>query len=61
LHNNARVELIGTVKDAVVEHNTIENADVGIHVEATVAGALVRSNQFVNVRQPLSDPKTQEP
>ncbi|MEI7837952.1 MAG: glycosyl hydrolase family 28-related protein, partial [Planctomycetota bacterium] len=54
LHNNARVELIGTVQDALVEGNTVENANVGIHVDATVKGALVRANTFVNVRRPIS-------
>ncbi len=53
LHNNARVELIGTVQDAVVEHNTIENSDVGINLESLVTGALLRENKFVNVLQPL--------
>ena len=53
LHNNARIELTGTVQDVVVERNTIENARVGLKVDKTVAGALVRENTFVNVRQPL--------
>ncbi|MCY2928355.1 MAG: glycosyl hydrolase family 28-related protein [Planctomycetota bacterium] len=52
LHNNARIDLTGSVTDAVVEHNTVENADVGVHVEPTVSGAVVRENKFVNVRQP---------
>ncbi len=60
LHNNSRVALIGTVRDAVVEHNTIENADVGVHVDATVTGALLRANKFVNVLQPLSRPEIQK-
>ena len=54
LHSNARIELTGTVKDVVVEHNTIENARVGMKVEKTVAGALVRENKFVNVHQPFA-------
>ena len=52
LHNNSRIELTGAVKDVVVEHNLIENSDVGISVETAVAGALVRENKFVNVCQP---------
>jgi len=54
LHSNARIELTGTVKDVVVEHNTIENASIGMKVEKTVAGALVRENKFVNVHQPFA-------
>ncbi|MCY2928537.1 MAG: glycosyl hydrolase family 28-related protein [Planctomycetota bacterium] len=54
LHNNACVELIGTVQDALVEGNLIENANVGVNVEASVTGALVRANTFVNVRRPSS-------
>jgi len=53
LHSNCRIELIGTVKDVVVEHNLIENSDVGINVESMVLGALLRENKFVNVDQPL--------
>jgi hexosaminidase len=53
LHNGARVELIGSVRDAVVEHNTIEHTSVGIKVETTVAGVLLRENAFRNVRRPL--------
>jgi hypothetical protein len=60
LHNNARVALIGAVTDAVVEGNTVENADVGVHVDSTVNGAVVRENKFVNVRQPFSNPKSQK-
>lgn len=56
LHNNARIELIGTVQDAVVERNTVEHSDVGVSVETGVAGALVRSNEFLNVDQPLLRP-----
>lgn len=53
LHNNSRIDLIGFVKDVVVEHNTIENARVGISVESSVSGELLRENKFVNVRQHL--------
>jgi nitrous oxidase accessory protein NosD len=37
------------VTDAVVEQNTVENADVGVEVESSVKGSLVRDNKFVNV------------
>jgi hypothetical protein len=57
LHNNSRVQLLGLVTDAVVEGNTVENSDVGVHVDATVHGAVVRENKFENVHQPLSIPE----
>lgn len=60
LRNNARIELIGSVRDAVVEHNTVENADVGVHVDTTVTGAVVRANNFVNVGRPFSNPEIQK-
>jgi hypothetical protein len=53
LHNNACIELTGGVSDVVVEHNLIENADVGIRVEPSVTGGVVRGNTFVNVDDPL--------
>ena len=56
LHNNARVQLLGQVTDAVVEHNTVKNSDVGVYVEASVGGALVRENTFENVLRPLPEP-----
>ena len=46
-------ELTGAVTDAVVEHNTVENADIGINVESSVAGAVVRENKMINVDVPL--------
>jgi hypothetical protein len=53
LHSNSRIDLMGTVKDVVVEHNTIENSDVGINLQSLVTGAILRENKFVNVDQPL--------
>jgi Pectate lyase superfamily protein len=53
LHNNSCIELIGAVCDAVVEHNTVENANVGINVETKVTGAVLRENRFVNVEWAL--------
>lgn len=53
LHNNSCIELLGSVTDVVVEHNTVENADVGINVEATVAGAVIRENKIINVDKPM--------
>ncbi|MCY2928538.1 MAG: glycosyl hydrolase family 28-related protein [Planctomycetota bacterium] len=53
LHNNGHVDLLGTVKDVVVEHNRIENSDVGINIETMVAGALLRENTFLDVDQPV--------
>lgn len=57
LFNNSRIDLIGTVQDVVVEHDTIENARAGIRVEKPVAGVRMRSNAFLNVAQPLQRPE----
>jgi Pectate lyase superfamily protein len=53
LHNNSCIELTGSVTDAVVENNTVENADVGINVEPSVAGAILRGNKMINVNKPM--------
>ena len=53
LHNNSCIELTGAVTDAVVENNTVENADVGINVEASVVGAVLRGNKMINVDKPM--------
>ena len=57
LHNNSCIELTGSVRDAVVEHNTVENAAVGINVEPSVSGAVLRENRIENVDQPLIQPE----
>ncbi|NOZ21245.1 MAG: hypothetical protein GXP25_09155 [Planctomycetes bacterium] len=58
LHNNAKIWIRGgnkadapCVKDVIIENNTIENADVGIEIDAGCAGVLLRGNQFKNVTQ----------
>lgn len=61
LHNNAEIRLIGVSKqhpglrDAVAEHNVIENADRGIYVDDGCVGVLLRENQFVNVIDEMVD------
>ena len=52
LHNNARIEVGGFCEDVVIEHNSIENSDVGISVEKTAKGVLFRENSFLNVTTP---------
>ena len=56
LHSIARLALLAALKDAIVEQNTVENADVGMWVDGKVEGALARDNRFVNVRQPYAGP-----
>ncbi len=60
LHNNACIELVGRIADAVVEHNTVENASIGINVETTVAGELLRENTIENVDQPMVRPEKKQ-
>ncbi|MCK5803325.1 MAG: hypothetical protein KAI66_10855 [Lentisphaeria bacterium] len=63
LHNNALIRVLGVseehpgVRDIVIEHNTVENADVGIHVDAGCVGVLQRGNVFKNVVQKQYDPE----
>jgi len=52
LHNNARIEVGGFCEDVVIEHNSVENRDVGISVEETAKGVLLRENRFLNVTTP---------
>ena len=54
LHNNSCIELVGKLSDAVVEHKTVENAAVGINVETTVSGVVLRENRIENVDEPLT-------
>lgn len=60
LQNNAHLELRGTLSDAVVENNTVENADLGLRVEEKVKWAVIRANRFVNVRKPYEGPHPSE-
>jgi len=59
LHNNAEIRLLGVsaecpgLRDAVVEHNVIANADQGIYVDDGCVGVLIRENSFENVSKEL--------
>ncbi|MBM4085678.1 MAG: hypothetical protein FJ272_12890, partial [Planctomycetes bacterium] len=60
LLNNARIHLGGSqndlpsMRDAVVENNTIADSDEGVRLDRATASVFVRGNRFTNVRQPLS-------
>ena len=62
LHNNAVIRLRGVsrerpgVRDAVVEHNVVENANTGLYVDDGCVGVVVRKNKFVNVDRERFDP-----
>ena len=60
LDNNARLHVGGcsndnpSVSDAVLEFNTIRNADEAIRLDRAVRGILVRANTIENVRDPIT-------
>jgi len=61
LFNNACIRLQGIkrdapgVRDVVVEHNTVENAAVGLYVDGGCVGVLARKNTFQKVDAPQYD------
>ncbi len=63
LRNNAMIRLIGVnperpgLRDAVVEHNVVENANTGIYVDKGCVGVFERKNTFVNVVRERYDPE----
>ena len=65
LHDNAGIRLIGVnrerpgLRDAVVEHNTVENAALGLSVDAGCVGVVERGNVFRNVATDRFDPEAQ--
>lgn len=62
LRNNARIWLDGRsdehpgLRDVVVEHNRVENTDVGLQVGRGCEGVLLRDNVFENVDEVTADP-----
>jgi len=50
LHNNSRIDVAGFCEDVIIEHNSIQHSDVGISVEKTARGILLRENCFQNVK-----------
>jgi len=70
LHNNASI-VLGTelsqgvpgaggrtdplVRDTIVENNLVENSDVGVYLFQTAHRALLRNNEFRNVKRPMWD------
>ena len=59
LGNNAAIHIGGsenrlpTVRDVVVENNTITDGNAGLRVDGATAGVLARGNRFARVREPL--------
>lgn len=51
--NNAGFSIAGNLHGALVEHNTIADADIGIVVQAPASGVILRANAFTNVATPL--------
>ncbi len=62
LENNALIRIRGIkadapgVRDVVIEHNTVENADTGLYIDKGCVGVWVRKNTFRNVTHPRYDP-----
>jgi len=56
LLNNARIEVRGMCADVVIEHNRIERAEVGIHIEPTTGGVSLHGNRFSDVIREVADP-----
>ncbi|NOY81731.1 MAG: hypothetical protein GXP31_12110 [Kiritimatiellaeota bacterium] len=66
LENNALIRIRGIkpdapgVRDVIIEHNTVENADTGLYVDKGCVGVWVRKNTFRNVTHPRFDAAAQE-
>jgi len=66
LHGNAHIEVIGLdpkapgVQDVIVENNTVENASVGLKIDAGVRGLVARGNVFRNVDIPVQNASAPE-
>jgi hypothetical protein len=63
LHNNARIETEmymweyldrGIVRDVIIDHNIIRDADVGINLRGRNNGVLLWGNRFERVKEPLT-------
>jgi hypothetical protein len=61
LESNAHIEVSGVsaeapgIRDVVIENNTVENADVGVTIDAGAVGVLMRGNRFSDVTVPVRD------
>jgi len=51
--NNAGFSITGNLHGALVEHNTITHADIGIAVGAPASGVILRANALADVAMPL--------
>ena len=58
LENNSHLDVRGAVRDAVVEDNAVESADLGIFVSQSCRGVLVRNNRFRDVKSEVVDEPT---
>ena len=41
--------------DVVIEHNVVEQADVGIFIDTPTTGVLLRDNHFKDMGQPVDN------
>jgi len=52
--NNASISIAGNLHGALVEHNAVEHADVGVHIRRPASGVLLRANRFEDVPTPTT-------
>lgn len=52
--NNARFQVLGATQDVIIENNDIKNTDVGVEIQATAGGVLLRGNRLQNVKEPYT-------
>lgn len=50
--NNSAISIGGNLQGALVEHNVIENSDVGISIRSPAVNVILRGNHFDNVVTP---------
>ena len=50
--NNASFQISAATEDAIVEHCTVRDSEVGIRVAPAARGTLLRANEFSRVAQP---------
>lgn len=52
--SHARFQVIGATQDVIIENNVLKNGDVGIELEPSPGGVLLRGNQMENIKEPYT-------
>jgi hypothetical protein len=52
--SNGRFQVLNACQDVVIENNEIDKSDVGVEVQPTAGGVLVRANKMDGVKEPYT-------